>query len=72
MVKIYIRDCNGKRCVMEYKSPEAFVECYNNDGSDFDDELYEILMVVYDGVCVFSGLMSGNRIIFEDLIGFFA
>lgn len=75
MIKIYVRDCNGKREVWEFENEEKFsIFCLNND--DIDNDMYEIQVVIYDGHCVYSGLAGcydGNGdITFEDLFGFFA
>lgn len=71
MIKIYLRDCNGKRDVWTFFSNYDFTEWYNEHTDDVDEYMYEIQMVIYDGFCVYSGLIH-EGITFEELLGFFA
>lgn len=67
VVHIEARDINGNRYVFEFISAEQCCEC----AQVISDE-YEILLVVYCGFCVYSQLMCGTEITWEDISGFFA
>ena len=70
MIKIYVRDCNGKRDVWEFSSTYDFIEFYYTSSYMCNEDIYEIQMVIYDGYCIYSGLT--DEITFEELCGFFA
>lgn len=68
-ILVYLRDINGNRSHLFCKNLEEFnkiewEKCY-------DDENEEILMVIYDGQCIYNALIN-DKIHLEDLIGFFA
>ena len=67
-IEIYVRDINGKRECLCFDNEEEFS---STDFYNYDDDNYEILMVVQGGHCIYSAL-NNDRIYFEDLIGYFA
>lgn len=71
MIKIYVRDCNGKREVWEFNNNEDFLKFYNENYDSLNEDNYEIQVVIYDGYCIYSYL-TNDCINFEDLSGFFA
>ena len=71
MIKIYVRDCNGNREMWKFPSESIFISFYNNSIESLNEDIYEIQMVIYHGVCVYSGL-SSRGMTFEELYGFFA
>lgn len=66
-VTIILRDVNGKRYRWSFKNEQQAYKACCEDISEED----EILVVVQDGVCVYSALQS-DAITAEDLVGFFA
>jgi hypothetical protein len=72
MIKIYVRDCNGKRETWEFNDTEDFLKFYNENCDDLDEDDYEIQIVIYDGYCIYSYLAVNDPINFEDLCCFFA
>lgn len=71
-IKIYTRDCNGKRETFLFGGDNAWAEayayCMQQAESNADDE---ILLVTLDGATVYSEL-SPCIAEWEDLTGFFA
>lgn len=67
-VIICLRDINGNRIQLEFPILEA-IHGFNWD--PYDDETYEILMVLWGGKCIYCALCD-DPICMEDLIGFFA
>lgn len=68
MVEIHTRDINGTSSVMTLR----WGDIYNHINTHINDlEEEEILLVVYEGTCIYSQL--GNEPIdWEDILGFFA
>lgn len=71
MIEIYVRDCNGKRERWEFDTESEFIAYYNENTDEMDEDMYEIQMVIYDGLCIYSGLVH-EGVTFEELSGFFA
>lgn len=68
MIQIFIRDINGKRINRSFLSESEF---NRSDWSWYDDDNYEIQMVLFYGHCIYNSL-AHNKINFDDLRGFFA
>lgn len=64
---IVLRDVNGKRYRWSFQNEQQAYKACVKDITEED----EILIVIQDGVCVYSALQS-NPITAEDLVGFFA
>ncbi|MGM9554812.1 MAG: hypothetical protein ACI3V2_10930 [Faecousia sp.] len=66
MVKILVRDVNGKQetISLEWSDVCSYVE------SHLDELETEILMVLFNEICIYSQL-GHNPITWEDLTGFF-
>lgn len=69
-IKILLRDINGKRSEIIFDGIDIFND-FNLLTAGYNDENYEILIVLWGDICIYSQLQS-NKISFEDLIGFFA
>ena len=67
-IGVYIRDLNGVMYELQFKNVGDF---RNTSWENFDDEMYEILLVYWNDWCVYSQLQSGRRIFLDDLKGFF-
>lgn len=68
-IGVYIRDLNGVMYELRFKNVGDF---RHTSWENFDDEMYEILLVYWNDWCVYSQLQSGRKILLEDLKGFFA
>lgn len=68
MIEIYIRDINGKRMTRYFRNISEFNRA---DWSWFDDENYEIQMVVWREHCIYNSLVN-EKLYLADLVGFFA
>lgn len=69
-IKILLRDINGNRSEIIFDGIDIFNN-FNLVDAGYNDENYEILIVILGDICIYSQLQS-NKIYFEDLIGFFA
>lgn len=67
-VDIYMRDINGQRVIQTI--PDMSLVCQFVEELENRDE-EEILMVVVDGICIYSQL-GNNPITWDDITGFFA
>ena len=67
-VIIITRDCNGKRSYHFLTWDEV---CHYVDVNDFSDE-DEILLVIVEGTCIYSGLGVVEQLSWDDITGFFA
>ena len=67
-VIIITRDENGKRTEHYLRWDNV---CDYIDKHDFADE-DEILLVIVEGTCIFSGLWTVNQLTWTELQGFFA
>ena len=67
MVEIYVRDINGKRDFyrLDWQYSSDFIDLSKTS----EDE--EILLILFNGTCIYSQLTSGP-ITWEDVVGFFA
>lgn len=67
-VIIITRDENGKRTEHYLRWDDV---CNYIDQHDFTDD-DEILLVIVEGTCIFSGLWTVNQLSWSELRGFFA
>lgn len=67
-IVIYLRDVNGRRVNLEFPILESI---RGFDWTQIDDDNYEILMVLWEGQCIYCAL-TDEAICIEDLVGFFA
>lgn len=67
-VVIITRDVNGERNG-HYLRWDKVCDYINKDNSIREDE---ILLVLADGVCIYSGLQYDGELNWDDLVGFFA
>lgn len=67
MIDILVRDINGKRGTICRLSRSEIIDAIKEDISDDD----EILLVMQDGMCIYSALGSDHSITKDDLTGFF-
>lgn len=72
-IKIYLRDYCGRHEAETFKSRGDAYEFINEKIEEYNDvnEVFEIQLVIVDGVCVYSEL-ANDKITFEELRGFFA
>ena len=68
-VVIVTRDINGKRTDHFLRWDDV---CSYVDKNNFDDENDEILLVIVEGTCIFSGLWTINQLSWDEITGFFA
>ena len=69
-IVILARDINGERNAYKFENRRALYEWVNSDKRP--DNTDEILLVLQDGVCIYSQLMSPYPILWEDICGFYA
>ena len=68
MVEIHTRDCNGRHTWWQINWDAGDDAIYQIAETSADEE---ILLITYNGVCVYSGLCD-EPIIWEEVVGFFA
>lgn len=66
-VIIITRDCNGKRTEHYLRWDNV---CSYVDKNDFNED-DEILLVIVEGTCIFSGLWTVNQLCWDEITGFF-
>lgn len=68
-IRFHIRDCNGRRDILEFRN-EAEVLRWAEEDMVEDDE---ILLITQGSICIYSGLQSDPmmKLTAEDLTGFF-
>ena len=69
-IVILTRDINGKRNSYKFKNRRVLYEFINS--CKRPDSTDEILLVLQDGVCIYSQLMSSYSVLWEDICGFYA
>lgn len=67
-IVILVRDINGKRTEMRFENQDALISSDLKNCSNED----EILIVLWDGKCIYNQLSSAYSILWEDIIAFFA
>lgn len=67
-INIVLRDINGKRFTITFASVEEF---QGFEWTEYDDKIYEILLVVWCKCCIYTAL-GHESLSFEELRGYFA
>ena len=67
VVHIETRDADGNRYVHEFATAYGCSECAKVMSDEF-----EILIVIYNGFCVYSKLMYGTTLTWGDVADFFS
>ena len=68
-INILIRDINGKRTEYKFPNRENLIWFLNTESPNNEDE---ILLVIWDGKCIYNQLSTAFPILWEDIVGFFA
>lgn len=68
-IELHTRDVNGMRTEHVFRGEHSIYTFLTNDGLS-DEE--EVLLLIQDGICLYSALQSDHALTAEDMIGFFA